>query len=100
MTTPIILHPYQKEVVDRFRRKAEGDAFYKLVLTLWGEGWRPALRALLAEHGHRYTPNAARNTFLFWRKGERRVPEWAGVILGAEEARRLQQASSSRGVDL
>lgn len=62
--------------------------FYKLVLSLWGEDWRPNLRKLLAEHGHRYTYHAARNTFLFWRKGERPVPEWVGVILRAEEKRR------------
>ena len=62
--------------------------FHKLVPSLWGESWRPELRTLLAEHGHRYTYHAARNTFLFWRKGERPVPEWVGVILRAEEAKR------------
>jgi hypothetical protein len=62
--------------------------FHKSVTQLWGKDWRPHLRELLAEHGHRYTYHAARNTFLFWRKGERRVPEWVGVILRAEEAGR------------
>lgn len=58
--------------------------FYKLVLALWGEDWRPRLTALLAKRGHHYT----RQTFWNWRTGKTPVPEPVAVILTKEANRR------------
>lgn len=63
-------------------------AFYKLVLTLWGEQWRPRLTALLAEHGHTQT----RQTLWNWQKGNRRVPEHVKELLTAEKKRRKERS--------
>lgn len=51
--------------------------FYKLVLALWGEDWRPELNALLSRHGHSYS----RQSFWNWRKGHSPVPEPVAFIL-------------------
>ena len=58
--------------------------FYKLVLALWGEDWRPRLRAFLAEHGHSYSRQSLWN----WRKAKAPVPEPVAVILKREAERR------------
>jgi hypothetical protein len=60
------------------------DSFYKLVLALWGEDWRPRLLALLAEHGHSYSRQSLWN----WRKDKAPVPEPVAVILNQEAERR------------
>ena len=57
--------------------------FYKLVLALWGEDWRPRLRALLAKRGHSYSRQSLWN----WRKGKAPVPEPVAVILKREAER-------------
>lgn len=56
--------------------------FYKLVLALWGEDWRPRLLALLAEHGHSYTRQSLWN----WQKGKSPVPEPVAVIIRGQPA--------------
>lgn len=60
------------------------DAFYKLVLALWGEDWRPRLLAILAKHGHHFT----RQTLWNWRKGKTPVPDPVVVILNNEAKRK------------
>jgi hypothetical protein len=52
--------------------------FYKLVLTLWGEDWRPRLLALLSENGYSVT----RQTLWNWRKGKTPVPKAIVELLG------------------
>jgi hypothetical protein len=59
------------------------DIFYKLVLALWGEDWRPRLLAFLAEHGHSYKRQSLWN----WQNGKSPVPKPVAVILDAEAKR-------------
>jgi len=54
--------------------------FYKLVLALWGDDWRPELRKLLEAHGHSYS----RQTFWNWREGASPVPKPVSFILEEE----------------
>jgi hypothetical protein len=58
--------------------------FYKLVLALWGEDWRPELYDLLRKHGHRYS----RQTFYNWQKDNHPIPEPVVVILNKEAKRK------------
>lgn len=66
--------------------------FYKLVLALWGEDWRPELTALLARHGHSYS----RQSFWNWRKARSPVPDPVAFIL-REEAERQSNQPCGRG---
>ncbi|WP_088260399.1 hypothetical protein [Fimbriiglobus ruber] len=65
-------------------------AFYKLVLALWGEEWRPELRKLLEAHGHSYSRQSVWN----WKAGKSPVPEPVAFILEAERKRRKEASQS------
>lgn len=68
-------------------------AFYRLVLALWGEQWRPQLTALLTEHGHTQT----RQTLWNWQKGNRRVPQHVeDVLLTEKQSRKKKHDGASR----
>jgi hypothetical protein len=54
--------------------------FHRIMLQLWGENWRPELKALLATHGHKYS----RYTVWCWKVGRRDVPEPIRVIINGE----------------
>lgn len=71
--------------------------FYSLVLALWGEDWRPRLKALLAEHGHHYT----RQTFWNWKAGKTPVPGPVAVLVTTEARKQgivLQNRQHADGV--
>lgn len=62
--------------------------FYRLVLALWGEDWRPQLRKCLKRHGMSYT---SRQTFWNWQHGKTEVPEQVAHALKHEQKARKQQ---------
>lgn len=65
-------------------------AFYKLVLSLWGEDWRPSLKAFLASHGYSYT----RQSFWNWQRGDYPVPEEVARLLNNERTARKDKKVS------
>ncbi len=59
--------------------------FHKLAFSLWGEAWRPKLRALLEAHGVRCR---SPQTLWNWQHGRHRVPAQVAEILKHEKRRR------------
>jgi hypothetical protein len=64
--------------------------FYATVLALWGEEWRPELRALLKRHGFR-EPSPA--TLWRWKLGKFEVPGQVMHLLEEEHQTRKHQPS-------
>lgn len=62
--------------------------FYKLVLSLWGEEWRPELDKLLAQHGMKYSRMSVR----YWRAGKRSIPEEVADLLESERKGRKRKS--------
>lgn len=70
-------------------------AFYKLVLGLWGEDWRPELKKLLARHGLEYS----RMTVWYWRTNNRTIPDKVATILEDErKARKAVKKPTAKGI--
>lgn len=67
------------------------DEFYKTVLGLWGEEWRPELRQLLEKNRMTYT----RQTFWNWARGNTTVPGPVALAL-EKEVKRVGKVARKR----